>query len=168
MTFRRAWMLMGVLALVVLAGCSDDSDDTEGVADQPVPSDEQTDDNPDPPDVSAEASGSGTGAGTLTLGDETWELDQVRCGFGEAGTGIEGAEVNLSARSGSLSLYLAVEPGSNYLEWTDLDDMDGYSWMSVEDPDVTISGRSVSATALLRNDAGGAEQQQGTLEVDCG
>jgi hypothetical protein len=95
-------------------------------------------------------------------------FDSVDCGIGEAETGIEGAEINLSAQAGSLSLYLAIEPDSRYLEFGDLADVDSLSWVSVPPgPDAIISGRSVSVTASLVDEINGGDPKPTTFVADC-
>lgn len=167
----RSWLpVVCALSLFAIAGCSDDTDDAadqssaDDAAGQPTPTDEDSDASDD----SDEEVATDSALATLTIGDEVWAFDSVDCGIGEAETGIEGAEINLSAQAGSLSLYLAIEPDSRYLEFGDLADMDSLSWMSVPPgPDAIISGRSVSVTASLVDEINGGDPQPATLVADC-
>src|SRR5690606_6762569 len=116
---------------------------------------------------------SGGGHAVVTVGDETWELDRVTCAFGEAETGIEGAEVNLSAGDGELSLYLALEPDGTYIEFGDPTGEEGsiqYTTLGGDDPEIEIDGRSVNARAqfLSYDDSGSADDPvDATVRVTC-
>jgi hypothetical protein len=149
------------LSLFALAGCGDATDDAAG---EPTPIHEDSDASDD----SDEEIATDSALATLTIGDEVWAFDFVSCLIGGAETGIEGAELNLTAQAGSLELYLAIQPDGRSLQFTDLADRDSLSWMSVPPgPEATISGRSVSATASLVDESNGGEPQPATLVADC-
>ncbi len=167
----RSWLpVICAFSLFAIAGCSDDTDQTadRSSADDAAGDSTPTGEDSDSSDDSDEEVTTDSALAALTIGDEVWAFDFVSCGFGEAETGIEGAEVNLSAQAGSLELYLAIEPGSRYLEFGDLADMDSLSWMSVPPgPEAIISGRSVSVTASLVDEINGGEPEPATFVADC-
>lgn len=121
------------------------------------------------------ADGSGAATASLTIGDHSWEFGQVVCAFGEEETGVEGAVVNFSARNGSLSLYLAAEADGNYIELSDLDDLENgvnHTTMGVGAPNpvIEVVDRSISSEAgfYSYDDTGGeVGPVDGTVTATC-
>lgn len=96
-------------------------------------------------DVPSDAAGT-AGTATVTIGDESWQVGNMTCGFGTEGTGIEGSEINLVAGDGNISLYLAVDPGLRYVEVTDIAGGREFTTLGADEPDIVVAGTSVSAT----------------------
>lgn len=113
------------------------------------------------------------GSIVVEIGGRTWELDQVTCGFGEEETGVEGAELNLAAGDGSVSLYVAVEPDRTYIEFGEPESVDGgtsYTTLGVgsPDPDIQIDGRSINATVAFYDQSDfGADPVEGSVAGTC-
>lgn len=170
----RILMLAASALLVVAAACSDDDDAT---ADRDSSRGDDTPATEDVPlgDVAASGTSSG-GEATITIDGETWSFDSARCAVGEDEIGVEGAEMNMSAMDGSISLYVNVEGERTYIELTDLETMDDgglhYSTTGVGTPTPTIDfdGSTVSSTAdfYTYNDMGGMDGPfEGTLTGTC-
>jgi hypothetical protein len=117
------------------------------------------------------ASSGGTGSATITIGADSWDFANVRCGFGEEGTGVPGAIVNAAATQNGLSLYVADDGGGDsYIELSDLNDPDdGLNWSTrgaSDTPTVTVDGKRVTADAAFIDGSGATTD--GSVEVNCG
>ncbi len=117
----------------------------------------------------------GAGDATITIGDETWKFDSVGCGFGEEGTGVSGAVVNVSATKDRISLYVADDGDDDrYIELADLDDPDeGMNWstqsLNGDVPDIVVEGKRVTSETTFYSDTGGESlTRDGTVVVNCG
>lgn len=168
-TNRLVAALAAGLILFGTVGCSSDGSGSEA-EEKPAAGDTATGGTVD--DAGDRA---GSGRATVVIGDETWEFDQVTCAFGEEETGVEGAVVNFSARNGSLSLYLAAEADGNYIELSDLDDLENgvnHTTMGVGAPNpvIEVVDRSISSEAgfYSYDDTGGeVGPVDGTVTATC-
>lgn len=154
--------------LFTLVGSACGADD--GPASSPAPGDAPAPaDGAAPEPASGGDAAPGGGIATLTIdGEEPVTFDSVVCGFGEEGTGVEGATWNMAARSGSLSLYAKIEPDLTSIELADLDDPDAPNLMTTGEVSIDLDGTSARSTATFvdLNDSSG-EERSGTLEVTC-
>lgn len=171
-----------LLALSAAACSSSDDDDKGAGADQSEANDVDVNGGGDASGDGSSNDGAGStggagsndgaaasGTATLAIGNNTWEFSELMCGFGEAETGVKGAELNLSARNGSLSLYVAVEPDSTFIEFSDLDEKEP-SYMTDGEPNIVISGKSVSTTAQFIEDYESGSRDKissGTFTATC-
>lgn len=181
MLHRRRPLLVSTLVTVSLmaslglSSCS--SDGSDGAApskgsdpEATQPDGDRTLDGPDD-DAASQPGGSAGGTARITVGDQTWEFDQVACAFGEEETGIEGAVFNMAASKDRISLYAADEPDRSYVELADLDEMDdgGLNWFTTDDPGFAVDGRTMSATfdVVHLNDDGSQDTATAQFEADC-
>lgn len=178
-TLPYRFLTAGVVALALFAAaCSDD--DSDSVADESAAGDSAADQDQSGDDGMIEIDldeMAGSGQATVTIDGETWSFDAVMCGVGETELDTPGAELNLAGLDGSISFYIALEPGGSYIELADLEAMDDgglyYTTMGVGTPEPTIEmdGRSFTATAdfYTFNDMGGQDGPiEGTVSGTCG
>ena len=167
---------VGVVASLGLSSCSSDGSDGAAPAKgtdamTTAPDGDSTVEDDKIEDVTGQPGIGGGGTAKITVGDETWEFDQVACAFGEEETGIEGAVFNMAASKDRISLYAADEPDRSYVELTDLDAVDegGLSWFTTEDPGFEVDGRTMSGTfdVVHLNDDGSEDTARAQFEADC-
>lgn len=170
----RSRTLVALGATVALtfgvAACSGDDDDATTPANSgnasTAPADDRSEGGEggegDAPDLPATG-----GSASLTVDGQTWEFTSLQCAFGEEETGIEGAILNMAARNGPLSLYIALEPDGDYIEIADIE-TDDLNLMSDGNVDATVDGKNVTATAnFLDHVEYTGEALPGTLELTC-
>lgn len=119
----------------------------------------------------APASGSEVEVGTasLTIGDHSWEFDQVTCGFGEEETGVEGSEFNLVASNGSAVVYAAIDLDNTYIEFNDSASSDPAlaEFITQSDPTIEINGKDISADASFTTYEDYDTVHAGSLSATC-
>ena len=90
----------------------------------------------------------GGGGFTLTVGDQSWTFDSVRCAFGEEEIGQEGAEFVLSAIQDGLQGYVSIDTFGDFVSLDDISDFENPSvGLSAGDATISIDGKNVSGTA---------------------
>ena len=169
-----ALVALGSMTSFGLSSCSSDGGDnaaptTAADTDATQPS---GDDTGDAAAGGTPSDASGGGTARITVGEDTWEFEQVVCAFGEEGTGIPGAVFNMAASKDRISLYAADEPDRAYLELTDLDTMDdddGLSWTTVDDPKFAVDGRKLAGSfdVVHLGVDGSQETQAAQFEAVC-
>lgn len=163
---------VGLVASFGLSSCSSDGSDAKAPTKEADSSATQPDGDDTGGDAATGEAGGSGGTARITIGDETWEFEQVNCGFGEEETGVEGAVFNMAASKDRISLYAADEPDRAYLELADLDTADdgGLNWTTVGDPVFEVDGRQLSGTfdVVHMGDDGSQDEATAVFEADCG
>jgi hypothetical protein len=129
--------------------------------------------------TTANVPAAGQGSATLTIGDDTWAFDRVRCAFGEEQIRQEGAVFVLSATGDGLQLMVSIDSWGHIITLDDIADFANPSlgW-SAGDPVhrlfadagdfISLDGTRVSATADFRDTVSGAfEFTPGELRAVC-
>lgn len=204
MRLKHLAMLFALIALSLAAlACSGDDDDTGGNGDQPTATNEAPDGDGDgdQPTATTQANdgdgdGSGGGSGTLTIGDESWAIGDVRCvfsaeearnpdfpfnlaGFGESSTGAR-AQLSADIYDPSGQERHEGDGVSHNITFTDIEDFENssVSWTSFDDVTgfqgngtitvITIDGKNIHGAGDF--DDGTTDELEavpGTMDVTC-
>lgn len=174
-------VLIALGMLTVLAACGDDDGDAAdaadaGAIDEAAPgSDEEAGESqeatPDSP---------GGGRATITIGEETWEFEGVRCAFGPAETGRDDTEFVLASTQDGLHLDATINTEFGHsISLNDIEDFEnpsvsyGYTDVAaVVSGDsaevIEVDGKQVYAEAAFYDETSDSyEEIAGTLTATC-
>ncbi len=118
----------------------------------------------------------GSGAATLTIGDNTWELEGFQCAFESSGVLNDGRTLgtNLMDEIDGTRVQMQIDVESDGTAQFTLDDLDDFenpsiSYLEMTDITVTVDGNTVRAEGGVTDEASGTfDVLPMTFEGECG
>lgn len=118
----------------------------------------------------------GSGAATLTIGDNTWDLEGFQCAFESSGVLNDGRTLgtNLMDQIDGVRIQMQIDVEADGTAQFTLDDIDDFenpsiSYLETTDIAVTVDGNTVRAEGDVTDEASGnSEVVPMTFEGECG